>query len=76
MFSDDDLVPPTPPAGRYVCVQCGRPGSPDGFTRVDGRYATGRCSGKHVGPQFLIREDLYGSTTEKKRRKRAPDRPR
>ena len=66
---DDIIEPITPqPTARYVCAQCGRPGIVDEFTRVDARYATGRCSGDHKGQQYLVREDVL--TTEKKRRKR------
>jgi hypothetical protein len=71
VWPDDDLIPAVPEGRRYVCAQCGRPGSPDpGMTRMDDRYATGTCTGTHVGKQQLIREDLYGSTTEKPKRGR------
>lgn len=54
----------------YVCAQCGRPGSVDpGYTLIDPRYATGKCSGDHTGPQHLIREDVMA--TPKKKRKKA-----
>jgi hypothetical protein len=53
-------------AERYVCMQCGAPGVPDEFTRIDPRYATGRCTGEHKGFQYLVREDVL--PTEKKKK--------
>ena len=50
---------------RYVCAQCGAPGLPDDVTAIDSRYTTGRCSGSHVGVQYLVRENE--EFTEKKR---------
>ena len=59
---------------RYVCAQCGAPGVLDpGFTQMDSRYATGKCSGVHLGKQYLVREDVI-NTPKKKRSKRAADR--
>jgi len=73
MFPDGDLTGAAP-GGRYVCPQCGKPGVPDpGMGLMDARYATGRCTGDHLGRQTLVRADVM--FTEKKRRKRnAPDR--
>lgn len=55
-------------ADQYVCTQCGMPGVVDpGFTLVDARYATGRCTGIHVGPQYLVRADVRKVTQKPKR---------
>lgn len=54
----------------YVCAQCGRPGIVDpGYTLMDPRYATGRCTGDHKGPQHLVQEGV--ASTPKKHRKKA-----
>lgn len=56
----------------YVCAQCGRPGVVDpGFTLIDSRYATGRCTGDHKGPQHLVREGVVHEP--KKRRKKVKE---
>lgn len=42
---------------RYICLKCGKPGVVDPeYTKMDGRYATGKCTGEHVGKQYLVRE--------------------
>jgi len=65
----DDVAHEATTSGRYVCSQCGAPGVLDhGFTQMDGRYATGRCTGVHEGKQFLVRENVMN--TPKRRKKR------
>jgi len=59
-------------AGRYVCAQCGAPGAVDpGFTQMDARYATGRCTGVHEGKQFLVREDVNNTQKRKTKKPRS-----
>lgn len=59
---------------RWVCAQCGGPGDPDKVTALDPRYTTGRCaSGKHKGPQRLVREDAM--FTSKPKRKKVTQMP-
>lgn len=54
---------------RYVCAQCGAPGVLDpGFTQMDSRYATGKCSGDHKGKQYLVRDDVVNTEKPKKKR--------
>jgi hypothetical protein len=68
LFTDDQLTV-EPVEGRYVCAQCGSPGSPyPGFKPIDPRYTTGLCTGVHRGPQYLVREDVLN--TERKKRKK------
>jgi hypothetical protein len=64
---DEPVIPKR--AVIYVCAQCGSPGVVDpGYTLVDPRYATGRCSGDHRGQQYLVSQDV-GITPKKSKKK-------
>jgi len=41
-----------------------------GFTQMDSRYATGKCSGDHKGKQYLVRDDVVNTEKPKKKRKK------
>jgi hypothetical protein len=69
---DDRITVDPKRQATYLCPQCGKPGVVDpGFTLIDPRYAIGKCSGDHVGKQYLIRDGV--NHTPKKRRKRAKE---
>jgi hypothetical protein len=57
-------------AEQYVCAKCGAPGVVDpGFTKMDARYATGRCTGEHEGKQYLVLESFNPTVKTKQHRK-------
>ena len=52
----------------YLCSRCGKPGVPDVKTMLDSRYTTGQCTGDHIERQVLVREDVFPTERQKKKR--------